>query len=238
MNYFKRILLFYIIFNQAFLVLFSAAYWARRLDRYYNLFNVCIVRNVLVIFLILSIITISYYLVSRRFRAEGRVPVHIIVLVVFSFSFFMPYIPVSYMLWYPKKIISLQEEEVTTDRFVKGEYLEDGSIEYEIFDEGAIRFKDGDWVFIVTRAMEKDQIKMRDCIDFSLAVDSKGNVYSLSHRVGNLIIKSKTKGMISNIDRFLELNEWVLEKHGKGGRDHLVYPKTNLLGKIERKVTV
>lgn len=187
--------------------------WLFGVPSYTSLCDMIISRS----YLLLHTLTllIIYIIVIKNINIERRTCVHAIVLAVSAFSLFLfiPYIPISYMKWYPEKIKAMESRKVGADQFLTGKYLDDGSIEYEVFDEGAIRFNDGNWVFIITRVMERDQIKMRDVVDFSLAVDAKGNVYSLNDTKGvNLVINSKTNGLIPDLKYFLDLNEWVLVK--------------------------
>jgi hypothetical protein len=187
--------------------------WAvvRRAPYYSNLigFDLNVRLSLCVIFILLSV---QFFVFLYRLGLNKRVGFWQVV-VLLILLFFAPYIPLDFIRWYEQKKESLREVVFQKELVVPPVSRDDGSVVYYV-NKGIINFEDGGWVYIDAHA-EKEEVKRKDqfSLDFALAIDDKGTIYRLDHRIfGVLEIHSGSKGGIPDIHHFLQLGNWEKEK--------------------------
>ena len=79
-----------------------------------------------------------------------------------------------------------------------------------VLSEGLIRFKNNDWVYIVSHSMHTDFNPRKPKIgDLALAIDSRNNFYTnTNHVCGGVFLYTKSPDGFSDINHFISLNDW------------------------------
>lgn len=187
--------------------------WESETFYYSNLIGIVIKRDVLALFLFLALALLLLLFLKRAYLKGYFVWLQICIFILFVF--FTPHVRFEFIRWYTQKIEFFKKgvgniEELILDPCIQG----DGTVVYNVND-GAIKFQDGSWIYIESNVM-RGEIELKDNCDFSLAIDSQGNIYRLDDRIlGDLIIHSKSVGGIPDINHFLQLRDWTVEEEGK-----------------------
>ena len=114
--------------------------------------------------------------------------------------------------WIEKNIVKLELMDLPGDikAHEPSKGFDDENLVY-ILPEGLIRFKNNDWVYIVSHSMHDDFNPRKPKVgDLALAIDSQNNFYTnTNHVCGGVFLYSKSPTGFSDINHFSLMNNWT-----------------------------